>query len=230
MSSLIEAPSLHIRTQDFLLRLYLFIPRIRFRRRERRRVRELRKAIASLRKVYVKVTELDLTSIKNIHNVALYILLLELDWAILNWDMMHAVDHWRRTFIARQMAVFLFEASEDLPQLLGREYRESLHSINVGQEMIDELGKISKKLSRFRRDHEETLKRIRQFVGAHRDHDAGAQLDILDNLEPLTIYKLAGDFYVPLRALADFQVRLTLIAGDIKVLIDQYLRENCPTK
>lgn len=227
---LIEAPSFHIRARDFLLHFYLFIPRIRFRWRERRRVRELRKAIASLRKVYKGVEELGLKNIKNIHNVALYVLLLELDWAILNWDMMHATDHWRRTFVARQMAVFLFEASEDLTQLLGRDYREALHSMNVGHETIDELGRISSQLNQFRHEHEKTLKRIRQFIGAHRDHDAGAQLDILDNLEPLSIYGLAGEFYVPLRALADFQVRLTLIAGNLKILLDQFLNKTKPNK
>jgi len=67
---------------------------------------------------------------------------------------------------------------------------------------------------------------IRQFVGAHRDDDAGAQLDILDVPQPLEVYRLAGNFYVPLTALADFQIRLTLVVGNFEVLLTQHLKES----
>ena len=182
-----------------------------------------RKALSSMRRAHSGAVELGLPNVITAYNLGLYILLLDMDWSILNWDMMHATNEWRRKFVARQMAVFLYEASEDITQLLGRDYREALKSLGIGENLLQELGQVSKQLSRFKKTNEDFLKRIRQFVGAHRDHDAAAQLDILDSLEPLKVYALAGDFYVPLRALVDLQVRLTLMIGNLQTLLKQYL-------
>jgi hypothetical protein len=223
---LIEAPPFETRARDFLLRFYMFIPRIKFRWRERRRAQATREALSAMRRIHSGAVQLELPNVIKAYNLGLYILLLELDWSQMNWDMMHASTEWRRKFVARQMAVFLYEASEDLPQLFGHNYREALKSLGIGGELLQELGQISRQLNRFKKINQDFLKRIRAFVGAHRDHDAAAQLDILDNLEPLKVYDLAGDFYVPLRALADLQVRLTLTIGNMETVLKQYLNKN----
>lgn len=222
---MIEAPSFETRAREFLLRFYMFIPRIKFRWRERRRIRAMGKALSAMRRAHSGAVELALPNVVTAYNLGLYILLLEMDWSEMSWDMMHAPNEWRRKFVARQMAIFLYEVSEDLTQLLGPNYREALNSLGIGDEIVQELGRISRQLNRFKDTNKDFLKRIREFIGAHRDHDAAAQLDILDNLEPLKIYALAGDFYVPLRALADLQVRLTLMIGNMETLLTQYLKK-----
>jgi len=222
----IEAPPLEILARDFLLRFYMIIPRMKFRWRERRRMKAMRKALSVIRRAHSGAVELGLPNVIKAYNLGLYILLLEMDWSTLSWDMMHATNEWRRKFVARQMAIFLYEASEDLPQLLGRDYREALTSLDIENEFLNELGQVSRQLSRFKQTNEGFLKRIRHFVGAHRDHDAAAQLDVLDNLEPLKVYGLAGDFYVPLRALVDLQVRLTPMIGNNQTLLRQYLKKD----
>ncbi|MGB4068516.1 MAG: hypothetical protein WBK08_10845 [Nitrospira sp.] len=143
-----------------------------------------------------------------------------------SWGGGHASNEWRRKFVARQMAVFLYEASEDLTQLLGHNYREAIRSLGIADELFHELGQISRQLNRFKEANQDFLKRIRTFVGAHRDHNAAVQLDILDNLEPLKVYSLAGDFYAPLKSLVDLQVRLIPLIGNMNSLLKQYLKTN----
>lgn len=223
---LIEAPPLETRARDFLLRFYMLIPRIKFRWKERRRAKAMREAVSAMRRIRAGAVQLELPNVIKAYNLGLYILLLELDWAEMNWDMIHASNDWRRKYVARQMAVLLYEASEDLTQLLGQNYRDTLKSLGIGSELLQELGQISRQLNRFKESNQVFLKRIRTFVGAHRDHDAAAQLDILDSLEPLKVYSLAGDFYAPLRALVDLQVRLIPLVGNIESLLKQYLKTN----
>lgn len=204
----------------------MFIPRIKFRWRERRRAQAVREALSAMRQAHSGAVELGLPNVIRAYNLGLYILLLELDCSEMSWDMMRAGNEWRRKFVARQMAVFLYEASEDLTQLLGHNYRESLRSLGIGSDLFYELGQIARQLNRFKETNRDFLKQIRTFVGAHRDHDAAAQFVILDNLEPLKVYGLAGNFYAPLRALADLQVRLTLTIGNMETLLKQYLNRN----
>lgn len=207
------------------LRVFMFFRRIKFRWRERRRLRELAKTFLSIKRLYDQSEELGLENVKKVHNVGLYILILDRDLTTLSWDMMHANDSWRMNFISRQMAVFLYEAAEDLPQMLGHEYREVLRSLGVNDEMFQQLNQISKTLSSYRSKNEKFLKKIRVFVGAHRDHRAGEQLRILESIKPLELYALVGDFYEPLNELVRFQTRLTILVGDRKVLLGQFLNK-----
>lgn len=213
------------RSYDLLLWIYLQPARIRFRWRERRRLAASTRALASLQKLYTQAAELGLDNVKQVHNVGMYILLLDLDLTTLSWYMLHARYNWQRGFAARQIAVILHEASRRLPQLVGGNYRKGLQSLGVRAEVFNELNTISKQLNCFRAEHERALGIIRNFVGAHRDEDAAAQLKIIAGLQPLEIFGLVGDFYLPLRQLVDFQIRLTVFLANLRVLLKQYLHK-----
>jgi hypothetical protein len=201
----------------------MFLPnRIRVRRDRRVRRRQRDGAIRSVRNLVEKSGTL-FSHNRRIHNVSLYVLILDQDISMLTADMVLAVGQQRRIFIARNLAVLLYEASQDLPDLLGRDYRESLRTLAISNEWFDELNEASKKLNRFKDEHREFLGRIRNLIGAHRDKDAITQLEVMETLEPLDVMHLAVKLQEPLNQLANLQIKLTLHAGDMRVLITRDL-------
>ena len=147
--------------------------RIRLRWNKRGRQRQRDAAIRSVRNL-VEKSGTFFSHSRRVHNVTLYALILDQDIAMLTADMVLAVGQQRRVFVARHLAVLLYEASQDLPDLLGRDYREGLRTLAIPDSWFDELNEASKQLNRFKDDHREFLGRIRNLIGAHRDKDASS--------------------------------------------------------
>jgi hypothetical protein len=180
--------------------------------------------LGTFRRIHDQCTQFRLEHHALIYNVALYILLLEHDLASLGDDMVHATNDWRRKFVARQMAALLYEAIEDLPALLGTRMRHGLTELRVDSSLVSELNSIMKLLNQFKAEHATELQQLRNLVGAHRDHDAGAQLRILDDLQPLTIFGLQASFYVPFRQLVGWLTKLTTTTGRLNGVFEQFLK------
>lgn len=102
----------------------------------------------------------------------------------------------------------LHELNEDMPQLLGKQYREWLKDIELGQAWFDELNLITSKLNVFRKSNAKFLAEVRNYVGAHKDHDAIKQLDTMAAFTGLDVYRLAAEFSDPIRDLVAFYMRL----------------------
>ena len=221
--------SFHEHMRNLLLPIVMIPVRLRFWWRNRHRLRIWEDAVASTRKIYDRAGNLGLEKHRRIYNVSLYVLLLDFDLFCLSSDMINAKNHWRRKFVARQMAVLLYEAVEDLPALLGGDYRNALTAIGVESSVISELNAITKQLAQFRQEHASDLQEIRNLAGAHRDHNAGAQLVLLDTLEPLHVYKLGANLSGSIRLLADWLVNLTLATGRREVVFQEYLKKGQPS-
>ncbi len=191
--------------------------RIRLRWDKRGRQRQRDAAIRSVRSLVEKSGTL-FSNNRRIHNISLYTLILDQDIAMMTADMVLAVGKPRRVFVARHLAVLLYEASQDFPDLLGREYREGLRTLAIPDTYFDELKEASKQLNRFKDEHREFLRRIRNLIGAHRDKDAITQLETMEMLEPLDVMRLAAEFQGPLNLLIYLQIKLTAHAGDTRVL------------
>jgi len=129
-----------------------------------------------------------------VFNVALYLLLLDQDMADFTDDMVNAVGVRRRRFIAKHEAVLLYEAAEDLPQLLGREFREAVVALGASPTQQKRLAEASSGLSQFWRKHREFLGDTRQALAAHREHNALLYVEKLDSLKPLEVMSLAAEF------------------------------------
>ena len=166
------------------------------------------------RRIYDKAGNLGLENYRRIYNVSLYVLLLNYDLFSLSSDMVNAKDLRRRKFVARQMAVLLYEAVDDLPVLLGGDFRDALIAIGVEPRVFSELNAITKQLAQFRRDHASALNEIRNLAGAHRDHNAGAQLVLLDTIDPLHVYKLWFDLSGSIDLLFVWLLKLTLATAE----------------
>lgn len=161
----------------------------RNRRRARAGAREKTKvrtaALAAVRKTLQQASDANAKNIKTVFNVSLYVLLLDQDLAYFTNDLVQATGDRRRAFIAKQEAVLLYEAAEDVRQLLGKEFRTALKALNVPQEIIDRINAVSTGLDKFWDKHRGFLKTIRNVLAAHRDHDALRYVSDLESLKPL---------------------------------------------
>lgn len=108
----------------------------------------------------------------------MYLLLLDQDIAYFTDDLVCAIGDRRRAFLAKQEAILLYEAAEDVPQLLGREFRDAVKALGASAEEIARLNSVSSDLNQFWHGHREFLGRIRNVLAAHRDHDALRYTDV----------------------------------------------------
>lgn len=164
-------------------------------------------------------------NLATIHNATLFVLLLDQDFHWLRTQMLRALDEPERMFVGRQIAVLLFEASEDLPVVFGGGYRKALTAVQFDKHVLPELDAITKRVGKFRREHQDALKQVRTLVGAHRDHDALLQLETLERIQPLSLMEQAAELYVSIHSLTDLLVKVTLLTADVSVLAGDYLKK-----
>jgi len=181
---------------------------------------ELQETIVVIKCRYKQAKDANLEHYTRFYNISLFILIMEYDMSVLSQYYIRAyAREWERKFIARQMAVLLYEMSEDIPQLLGKDYRASLRAIPLWDKAEEELNQISKEINQYKQSHRKMLEELRNFVTAHRDRDAAKQMEIIDNLNSDSIYKLVGDFYDIVKPLLPFMTRITHILGKTSVIV-----------
>jgi hypothetical protein len=158
----------------------LFRNRLRSRRDARKRTKIRIQALSSVRKTLEQAKAIGAENVQTVFNVALYLLQLDQDLAYFTTDIVQAVGDRRRAFVAKHEAVLLYEAAEDLPQLLGRQFREAIAALSIPPAQLQLINAVSSDLNKFWRDHREFLGTIRNALAAHREHDALAYTRALD--------------------------------------------------
>jgi hypothetical protein len=194
--------------KELVLQILLFRGRLRFRWRNRKRLAVTESLKTILRTRCEEAIRAESLAYRGLYNVGLFIALVEQDISAHSESIYFARSEWHRQFHARGLAILLHELNEDMPQLLGKQYREWLKDIGLGQSWFEELNLITSKLSVFRKSHASFLGQVRNYVGAHKDHDAIKQLDTMAAFTGLGVYRLAADFSEPIRDLVAFYVRL----------------------
>lgn len=187
--------------------------------RERKRLEILDETIATIRREYERSIANGTQHYERIYNVSLYVLFFEYDMAMLKNDALFAIRPWRKHFVARQIAVLLYEASQDIPELLGKEFRTTLKTLPLSDEDWKVFNKTTKIFNEFKINNRVFLNEIRNFVSAHRDKSAIKQMNVLEKIDLLSLLKISGDFYVPMRELIPLMVKITTILGDWNVLL-----------
>jgi hypothetical protein len=191
-----------------LLQAYLTPARLRFRWNNRNRLAASESLKSSLRRLHEDSARAGIVTYTTIFNAGLFIALLDQDMIGFHEAILFSRSAWHRQFHARGLSVLMFETSEDLPQLLGGEYRRALHDLELGNDWFDAINKAGKKFSKFTREHREFLGEIRHAVGAHRDHNAVSQMDIMEKIDPLKVMKLAVEFSGSIADLVDFNIAI----------------------
>jgi len=175
------------RVKNAIERIMLLPVRVRHRRKARAKHRARIDVLTTIRRTLEGAARLRAGNTTTVFNVGMYLLLLDQDIAYFTDDLVCAIGDRRRAFLAKHEAVLLYEAGEDLPQLLGREFRDAVKALGASPEQLSRLNAVSSELNRFWQGHREFLGTIRNALAAHRDHDALRYADALDTLNPLEV-------------------------------------------
>ena len=179
--------------KNWIERIVLLPVRIRCRHRARAKRRARIDALKTVRHTLQGAVQLKAGSAATVFNVGMYLLLLDQDIAYFTDDLVCAIGERRRAFLAKHEAVLLYEAAEDLPQLLGREFREAVKALGASAEQLAHLNSVSSDLNRFWQAHRDFLRTIRNALAAHRDHDSLRYVDALEALKPLEVMSRAAE-------------------------------------
>jgi len=101
---------------------------------------------------------------------------------------------WHSRHQARQAAVLMYEACDDLPVLLGKKFRESLRILGAPDDMFVALNNARIPLDGFKNENSARLKDIRVHACAHRDHELSQQIRIIRQLDPMEMQSLSMRF------------------------------------
>ncbi len=189
-------------------------------KREEIRIPLLQEAMEAVKKYYQDSKKSNLEHFEKIDNVILFLLIMERDMSVLILNYLKIfTNNWEQKYIARQIALLVYEMSQDIPQLLNGNFRISLRTIPLWDGAEEELNKITKSLHKFNEVNRIMLEDIRHFVIAHRDQDAFKQIEIIEKLDPDEIYKIVEKLYEIIRPLVDFLLRVLDIMGNPHVIV-----------
>lgn len=122
-------PSQSEQLKNWIERIVLLPVRLRHRREARAKRKARADALKTVRHTLQGAIQLKAGSATKVFNVGMYLLLLDQDIAYFTDDLVCAIGDRRRAFLAKHEAVLLYEAAEDLPQLLGRDFREAVKAL-----------------------------------------------------------------------------------------------------
>jgi len=177
-----------------LLEHVLFLPmRMRRRLSSRAKYKIRLQTFATTRRTLEGLSNLKADGHRTVFNVGLYLLLLDQDLADFTDSLIYAIGERRRVFIAKHEAILLYEAAEDLPQMLGRQFRDALELLGASKEQQQRLNVVSSELNQFWQAEKEFLSKIRNSLAAHREHDALGYIKALEQVEPLAVMERGVD-------------------------------------
>lgn len=209
---------------NLLLRLLLIPGRIKHRWENRNRLRVTADIVASLKK---QCEDAETHGLKNhavIYNAGLFVVLLEQDLSAYSTALYYANSKYHQQFAARGMAVLLYEGAEDIPTVFGKNYREALRDLQLADSWLQALNTSTAGFNKFKQEHATFLKDIRNYVGAHREQNALAQLKVLESLDHMAVYRLGATFSEPLRSLVNFQIALLQYVKHPAVLLSEAVK------
>jgi hypothetical protein len=193
---------------NLLLRLLLVPGRFRHRWKNRKRAAVTAGLITTLKKQCEDAHKHGFKSYALTYNAVLFMTLVEQDLSAYSSALYFANTKWHQQFAARGMAVLLYETAKDIPEILGKEYRQALRDLGLGDSWLQALNKSVTGFNTFKIEHASFLNTVRTYVGAHKEKNALAQLAVLEALDHMEIYRLGAKFSVSLNSLVEFQMAL----------------------
>lgn len=197
-----------------LLEHLLFLPmRMRRRSSSRSKYKVRSQTLAATRRTLEGLSNLKAEGHRAVFNVGLYLLLLDQDLADFTDDLVCAIGERRRVFVAKHEAVLLYEAAEDLPQLLGRQFRNAVELLGVSEEQQRRLNVASSELNQFWHAEREFLSKIRNTLAAHREHDALGYIEALVQVKPVEVMARGADLSGRIEKLLNVVTEIALAAS-----------------
>lgn len=144
-----------------------------------------------------------------------YLNILAYDLTSVGHSLYFEKGRWQKIYFARQVALLIYEALEDIPVITGKVFKihfQEVKGIAAADQFLGDMKALGKLLNQFKTLHRERLLNIRINVAAHRDIDINKQLEIIGSIDPYEIINLMFEFEKIVRGYIDnlqwFIVRL----------------------
>lgn len=173
--------------------------------------KDYNQALIDLEKKISAIENTLLTSIKpnnwddmcRLYNVIGYILLVSLDLKHINKLLLNHKGFGGDVFIMKTACVLIYESLEDIEQILGQKFNILLDTFKISKSVRKNYYLRKKDLSNLKKVYQNDLKKVRTYIGAHRDHDFLLQLEVFKGLEKSSILKILNEFEAKLYSLAE---------------------------
>lgn len=200
-------------------RVLWFLPARRFRKNTARSIAHIEGILPTIETQWQKAHQLGLSKYSTLYNSMSFLLLLHYDFAILAYDHATEVDERKQNLYARQLCLLIHEALEDIPAVFGGSFRKAAASLPDGDEYVLAISVVLKSLSDIRKANQVQIAEIRNFVAAHRDHDALNQLAIMRKIDNLWLMSVSGQFVEFLGKMANALTPLLAQMGNPSVIL-----------
>jgi len=124
----------------------------------------------------------NLKSSRIIWNAAGYVNIVSYDLKVLGRNLMISNREWDKRYFARQAALLIYEASEDLFKILGKDFRNILNELSGTSQILPQLKEITTALNKFNETNRSKMHKIRNVSIAHRDKDIIDQIDLIHSI------------------------------------------------
>lgn len=114
-----------------------------------------------------------------IWNLGSYVNIVSYDLKLIGENLFFNKDEWGKRYFARQSALVIYEAIDDILELAGKNFRKIIETFSNSQEFKEELNELTKEINKYKKENSEYLKLIRHNCAAHRDKDSIEQLKII---------------------------------------------------
>lgn len=200
-------------------RVIWFLPARRFRKNTARALAHIKDILPTIETQWHQANQLGLTKYSTLYNSMSFLLLLHYDLAVLAYDHATEVDERKQNLYARQLCLLLHEALEDIPSVFGGRFRKAAASLPNGDNYLSAISGVLKILSDIRKENHVQIAEIRNFVAAHRDHDALKQLEVMRKIDNLWLMIIAGKFIEFFGKMADTITPLLSEMGNPAVIL-----------
>ena len=123
-----------------------------------------------------------------------YIYITNYDLSCLFEEMVSTRSSWKRKLYARLVVLTLYECADDFAFRSGKPLREQLEVILLPNFDVQRKT-IHKEIVNFNNSHKAFLKRIRNSVIGHRDHNPESQLELIKSLKVSEIVRLGTEYF-----------------------------------
>ena len=136
-----------------------------------KRSRDVGACTASFLKTVEALRQQGQRDVETIWNAACFLNLLDQDLSAFEYFVVASDDRWAQQAAARALATVVFEGLDDIQTIFGKDFITACETAGILVSVEDDRRATLKRVSDFRRIHEQMLIDLRHHSLAHRDHD-----------------------------------------------------------
>ncbi len=145
---------------------------------------------------------------KKIWNISGFINLISMDIKTTQIGMYFTETDWHKRFYARQICTIMYESTDDIFELLGKEFKDLVSNRIDISPFEYELRDIRSRLNKFKTNHSAYLQKIRNYTAAHKDKDVLIQSDIISSISWTNIIEITMEFETIINDFGSFLQKL----------------------